>query len=70
MNFTKQERIEINSLINTSVNDCRSSLAHKTDITLLKKVLAVAGCLGHKSRAKVIQRRINELQKAETEVAS
>lgn len=52
----------VGALLNTSVDDCRSSMPHYDDVDLLRKVRAVALEMGHKTRATIIARRIKQLE--------
>ena len=53
------------ALIFTSVDDCRVSIGHITDLPFLEGLLVqVRGMDGHVSREKVIERRIRALRKA------
>jgi hypothetical protein len=50
--------------MNTSVEDCRSSVVHIVDQELLERVLAECrAASGHKSREKVISARLRQLRK-------
>lgn len=55
----------MDALIMTSVDDCRGTIGHITDLPFLEGLLVqVRGREGQVSRARVIERRINALRKA------
>ena len=65
MNEDASIRRRWDGLIFTSVDDCRVSIGHITDLPFLEGLLVqVRGREGHVSRARVIERRINALRKA------
>lgn len=49
----------VQQLLNTSVDDCRSSIYHITDIDFLSRLESEANRRGHKTRAVIVRRRIN-----------
>lgn len=55
----------VNSLLNTSADDCKISLMYVTDVPLLLKALATAQEQGQKTKAQHIDRRIKQLGGAE-----
>lgn len=54
----------MDALIMTSVDDCRVSIGHINDLPFLEGLLVQVRMIGHVSRARVIERRINALRKA------
>lgn len=56
--------------INTSVDDCKTSLMHCTDIGFLRVLSEECEKIGHKTRASYVKSRINSLVKLQREVAS
>jgi hypothetical protein len=52
----------VESLLNTSVDDCKSSLEFITDLTLLRRLYVRCIETGHKTRAKYVNARINKLK--------
>lgn len=52
----------IAQLINTSVDDCRSSLDHVTDLDFLEKLHAECLRLAHPSRLRVVSARIRKVK--------
>lgn len=52
------------SLLNTSVDDCKITVQHITDIDLLRETLESCQSSGHKTRAQIIWRRIRQLEVA------
>lgn len=59
----EQRKKEVNGLIYTSVQDCKTSLDHRTDPALLCDLLVECNRIGHKSREQVVRRRISRLIK-------
>ncbi len=56
----RAQRIErIEALCNTSVDDCRSSIAYITDVEFLCRLESAAISRNHKTRAAIVRRRIN-----------
>lgn len=53
----------VTALINTSLDDCKISLGHVTDLTLLRNLYIECDKLGLQSRAKLATRRIKQLKK-------
>lgn len=51
----------IAALLNTSVDDCRSSIAHITDVEFLNLLWGEAKRRGHNTRATIVRRRINAI---------
>lgn len=51
----------VNSLLNTSADDCKISLAFVTDVALLRQALAAAEERGEKTKTKHIAHRIKQL---------
>ncbi len=53
------------SLVYTSVDDCRSSLSLRTkaDLPELRKALAMSKKLKEKTRAKILEAKIRQLEK-------
>lgn len=51
----------IKSLINTSVDDCKISIGHVSDVGMLLELLAECNRIGHKTRARHVSRRIKQL---------
>lgn len=58
-----QKAQAITRLMNTSVDDCKSSLEHYHDPGLLCDLLLACYSIGQKSREQVIRRRISRLIK-------
>jgi len=56
----------IAGLINTSVDDCRTSLSNESDPTLLCELLIACHMKRHTSREQVVQRRITQLIKSKS----
>lgn len=54
----------VNSLVNTSADDCKISLRFYTDINLLREALLACETYGQKTKAKHIARRIKQLEEA------
>ena len=54
----------VNSLVNTSADDCKISLQYYTDINLLREALTACKTGGHKTKAAHIARRIKQLEEA------
>lgn len=54
---------EAASLVYTSIEDCRSSMPFHQSVVVLKHALELSQRLGHKTRSKVIQSRIRQLEK-------
>lgn len=55
----------VNNLVNTSVDDCRSSLWHQTDAEVLRAALAECEDRGMKTKCEIIRRRIRLLERLE-----
>jgi len=53
----------VESLLNTSVDDCKCSLHHVTDLDFLRALHAECEKRGHTSRAKVVAARIRRLER-------
>lgn len=61
-NAQRAQRIErIEALCNTSVDDCRSSIALIDDVEFLGRLWAEAKRRGHTTRATIVRRRINAI---------
>lgn len=52
----------VNGLINTSVEDCKSTLAHIDDLDLLTALHAQCLALGQPSRLRIVAARIRQLK--------
>ena len=52
----------VESLISTSVDDCKTSLGFITDRTLLRRLYVRCIETGHKTRAKLVTRRLKQLK--------
>lgn len=52
----------IRGLMNTSVEDCKTSLQSVDDIGLLRSLLAECYAAGHKSRGKAVERRLKQVR--------
>ena len=63
--FSPDQMQRAQSLVYTSVNECRSSLHHETDLKTLSLARDIATSLGQRTRPKLIQRRIDQLMKNE-----
>jgi hypothetical protein len=48
--------------MNTSVEDCKTSLQSVDDIGLLRSLLAECYAAGHKSRGKAVERRLKQVR--------
>ncbi len=59
--MSKRRKWNVESLLNTSVDDCRSSIAHITDVEFLNLLWGEAQRRGHKTRAVIVRRRINAI---------
>ena len=55
----------VSNLMNTSVDDCKSTLGFIDDLVLLRQLLAECKRNDHKSRARVVESRIRTVEKAE-----
>lgn len=53
----------VENYISTSLDDCKISLGYETDLSLLRKLYVRCIEGGHKSRAKLVNSRINVLKK-------
>jgi hypothetical protein len=53
-----QNRDRAQDLVNTSVDDCKSSLPHIDDESVIRRALALAEERGHKTRVQIIQREL------------
>lgn len=62
---SEQRSKKISNLMNTSVDDCRSSLSNYHDSTLLCDLLIKCHAMNHGSREQVVRRRIAQLIKKE-----
>lgn len=63
----KKPGIYVNSLIGTSVDDCKATLPHVNDLPMLRRLLELCEQREHKTRAQVVRRRIRQLEKDRTE---
>lgn len=53
----------VTNLISTSLDDCKTSLTHITDLSLLRQLQTACTNKGLASRAKLAERRIKQLKK-------
>lgn len=53
----------IDNLMNTSVEDCKTLLAHQTDRGVLQELHTRCVEAGHKTRAKLVEARIRKLER-------
>ena len=53
----------VESLISTSVDDCKVTMGFITDLTLLRRFYVVSLERGYKSKAKLANARIKQLKK-------
>lgn len=53
----------VEGYMNTSIDDCKSSLPFETDLSLLRRLYVKCIETGHKSRAKIVNTRIKKLKK-------
>jgi len=53
----------VDNYLNTSVDDCKSSLQHCTDMDLLKELLVECIKRGHTTREKYVRSRITQLER-------
>lgn len=55
----------VSNLVNTSVDDCKTTIGHytKKQLPLLRELLNECGKRGHKARYAVVRTRINKLIK-------
>lgn len=54
--------VKLNSLIHTSVSDCKATIAFIDDIEMLLDLAQECDRYGHTSRAQVVRRRIRQVQ--------
>lgn len=65
MAWDKSVKDRARALIHTSVDDCKASMPHITDVRVLKCALFIAEDFRHFTRAAVLRSRLNQLQKEE-----
>lgn len=56
----------VSNLMNTSVDDCKTSLGFIDDLDLLRQLLAECDRREHKSRAQIVARRIRQVEKGQS----
>lgn len=64
MSLSAKQQKRVRSLLNTSVDDCRNSIADETNVDLLIELHKQ--CIdqpGHKTRATIVMRRINQISR-------
>jgi hypothetical protein len=57
---------EVDHLVHTSVDDCKSSLPHVRDMHVLTMARDLAESLGHKSKVTLIEREIRQRNRRAT----
>lgn len=57
----KRYERDVEMLLNTSVDDCRSHIDNIDDVEFLQRLWGACGVRGHKTRETIVRRRINKL---------
>lgn len=59
--MSKRRERNVEDFLNTSVDDCRSSIGHISDVEFLQRLEAECARLGHKTRKIIVRRRLNRI---------
>lgn len=59
----KEMRQRVSWLVNTSVDDLRSSLAFEDDLAVISKCLAVRKRNGEKTKVTMLERKLKQMEK-------